>query len=54
MSMISDHLKAEIVDPTLPRDSFEPPSYDDPDDLVDGDVDDLVDDHVGDGEYDDE
>lgn len=53
MSMISDHLKAEIIDPTLPRDSFEPPCYDDPDGLVDDDVDGLVDDDV-DGEYYDE
>lgn len=28
MSMISEHLKAEIIDPTLPRDSFVPPVED--------------------------
>lgn len=45
MSMISDHLNAEIIDPALPRDYFVPPSYDDTnEDLLD-DVDtaDLVD-----------
>ncbi len=31
MSMISEHLKSEIIDPTLPRDSFVPPEYEDGD-----------------------
>lgn len=53
MSMISEHLKSEIIDPTLPRDSFVPP------DAVDGlgddgDIDDLVGGQIDGGEYDDE
>lgn len=50
MSMISDHLKAEIIDPTLPRDSFVPPDHAGDDDLFDDgytpDVGDAGDDDV--------
>jgi hypothetical protein len=48
---ISDYLKAEIVDPTLPRDSFVPPD----DEYAEETGDDQTgDDQTGDGEYNDE
>lgn len=43
MSMISDHLDAERIDPALPRDYFVPPSHEDEDLFDDPDVTDLVD-----------
>ena len=32
MSSISEYLKAEIIDPSLPRDSFVPPNWENDDD----------------------
>lgn len=45
MSMISEHLKSEIIDPALPRDSFVPPDYmgDDEDLFDDIDPADIID-----------
>lgn len=49
MSMISEHLKSEIIDPTLPRDSFVPPDHAGDDDFENpdlGDFGDMGDDDV--------
>lgn len=43
MSMISEHLKAEIIDPSLPRDAFIPPSHDEDEDYDDINPADIVD-----------